>query len=314
MSGHFSKQRRVAKLKGLFTSPLPYEVRLAEGDDWSNYFGNYVGQRYGYWDTSCCWDWAGVEICETQLEWLWKNNKFSDDTKAWFKKNGYIDEDGDFYLSRRWGAILSGVRNNGNDHMEFWRLASVAGLIPYTMLPFEVKDGKQYYSQDEFNNDFFNKDLITREMEEMGKEFLKRVRIDYAELGKRWTKRSPVQIEAALRQGPLQIGVPVAVYGWNQVKIDWDGQTQPAHSVEMYKYSTALDKEHPYFIYDSYEPHLKQLSADYHIPMITQGILTPTGYVPKKEADKSFGDKLWEAISNWFNGLKVPFGYPIGNS
>ena len=310
MSGHFQKQRRFKTLKGLFTTPIPYEARLAEGDKWSNYFGNYVGQRYGRWDTSCCWAYAAVGKAETQLEWLWKNNKFSDDTKRWFKDNGYIDEDGDFYLSRRWAAILAGSFNNGNDNQEFWRLASTAGLIPYTMLPFEVKDGVFYYNQAEFNKDFFNKDLITKEMEELGKEFLKRVHIDYQELGKRWTVRQPSLLQSALRQSPLQIGVPVPLYGWNQEKVDWDGQKQPAHSIELYEYDETSD--YPYMIYDSYEPHLKRLSRDYVIPLITQAVLTPTGYAPKKEAEKTFLDKLWEAVRAFWYGEKIPAGYPIG--
>lgn len=316
-----SKALRFGKLKAIFTSDIPYEVRHESGD-WSVYFGGFEGQRYGYWETSCCWDWAGVEDCETQLEWLWKNNRLSADTKDWLTKNKYIDEEGDFYLSRRWGAILSGVKDSGNDQVDFWRIAKTAGLIPNWMLPYKLGDGgKIIASYDQFINDFFNKDVITKEMELMGKEFARRFNIEAQEVGKRWSRRNPVLIQAELKHAPLQIGVPVPklTFLWNQVKIDWDGGTTAAHSVELYKYDDVADPEYPYFIYDSYESHLKQLSKDYYIPLITKGVLTPVFFappvsIPKTEKEKTFIDKLWEAIHNWFYGKKIPEGYPVGSA
>jgi len=264
----FDKDRKKAHsiLRGLIGPK--YELRLESGD-WSPYFGTYEGQRYGYWDTQSCWDWAGVENCETQLEFLWKTGQFSLEDRKWFTDNGYIDEDGDFYLSRRWGAILGGVWDNGNDQIEFWRLAEKHGLIPNKMLPYVPT---QYGTRQDFIDDFFNPTLITPAMLAMGQEFLKRVKIQSKELGKRWSKRTPQMIKVALQQAPLQFGVPVPNDGtWNREKVKWDGSYDLDHSIECYAYK---DGDYPYKIYDSYIPFLKELSADYYVPIITQGILT----------------------------------------
>ena len=78
--------------------PIPFENRIQTGD-WSAYFGHYENQRWGEWDSDSCWALSGVNCIEDQLEWLWKNNKFSQEAKDFFTKNGYIDTDGDFSLS-----------------------------------------------------------------------------------------------------------------------------------------------------------------------------------------------------------------------
>lgn len=297
------------RVRGLVKS-IPYEVRLADGDKWSNYFGNFEGQRYGYFDTYNCWNFAGIESLETQLEWLYKNGKMPAETIEWLTKSGYIDEDGDFYLSRRWGAILSGVKDAGNDTNDFWSIASKAGVIPNKMLPYEVgKDGFMIYTREDFIKDYFNPKLITKDMELMGLEFLKRFKIDWAELGKRHTRRNPVLIQSALRQCPLEIAIPVT-QNWNiGTQKQWDGRTQADHAVELYDY---VDGPFPYKIYDSYEPHLKELSEDYYIPWITCGLLTckPTPIVVEEK--KTFYAKLWEAIYNFLTGKPIPANYPIG--
>lgn len=265
----FTKQLK-GKLKGIFSAP--YEVRIPDGDS-SPYFGNYLGQRYGRFDTSTCWAFAMCNIAETQLELEWKLGRFSEEQKKWFKDNGYIDEDGDFYLSRRWAAILSGVRDNGNEQRKGWEIAMAAGFIPHKMLPYSEADAYDEANQGEFNDEYFNKDVITKEMEKMGIEFLKRVNISAEPFGRLWENKSPDEIEKALKQGSLQIGIPIPWVGWNsKVNHDWDGQQLASHSVELYKYDR--NDPYPYYIYDSYEPHLKRLSKNYYIPIATRAILT----------------------------------------
>lgn len=292
-----------ARLRGLLSPPIPYEVRNPLGD-WSPYFGNYVGQKYGQWDTQTCWSFAGAEICETQLEYLWKHNLFSDETKKWFRNNGYIDGDGDFYLSRRWVAILSGVRDNGNEQKEFWRLASVMGLIPFTMLPYSHEDAFDEFTRNDFNNEYFNPDVITSEMRALGKEFLKRVRIEFVEVGKRWNNKDPKLLLAELKQSPLQMGVTTKDTQWNQEKVKWNWLYSADHSVELYKYEENSD--YPYYIYDSYEPHLKRLSADYYTPIVTKAVLTAIPQpisIPNEK--KTIWVKVWEAVHAWFESLRI---------
>lgn len=298
--------RRNRKLKGVFSAFIPkikYEIRNELGD-WSPYFGNYVGQRYGNYDTSTCWNFAGIEICETQLEYLWKTNQFSEETKQWFKDNGYIDSDGDFYLSRRWAAIISGVKDNGNDQDDFWDIIEKIGLIPFSMLPYSTEDAADELTQDDFNNEYFDPNVITPKMEALGKEFLKRVMIQHEEVGKRFQRKDIKQIEAELKQSPLQLGHPVPQDGsWNQQFVKWNGRTIADHSTELYKYTELNDW--PYFDYDSYEPHLKRLSADYYIPMITKGVLTAIPFVAPVVSQVSIWSLVWIAVQAYFSRFKV---------
>ena len=102
-------------VKGFFASPIKYEVRVLDGN-WSPYFGHYQNQKWGNFDSSSCWALSGINCFEDQLEWLWKNGMFSQDSKNFFTQNGYIDSDGDFSLSERFIEILSKVQDNGNNN------------------------------------------------------------------------------------------------------------------------------------------------------------------------------------------------------
>lgn len=276
-------------------------MRIPSGDS-SQFFGNYVGQKFGPYDSNTCWDYSLTETVETQLELERSLGRFTQEDLDWFKANGYIDEDGDFYLSRRWIAILSGVKDNGNDQAIGWQLAAKFGMIPFPMLPYSPAEVADKKTRSDFVNDYFNPDDITPEMESLGKEFLKRVKIQSEELGTRWTQRTPEVIQDALKQGSLPIGVPVPNDGtWNQVYVTWNKSKTVQHSVELYNY--VPNDPFPYKIYDSYEPHLKQLSADYYIPIITRGIVTA--------ADQALSPSLKTSVFKQFVQLLIKLGIAI---
>lgn len=277
-----------AKLRG--SGPVP-EVRNPSGD-WTPYYGKWFHQRPSAKDLSICWNVACCESQETQLQFLAATGRFSKEDMDWFKEKGYIDADGDFYLSRRFIAVISGVRDNGNDHAEAWRLSKKYGQIPNSMFP--------------YTNDvhFFEKNFITQEMKDLGQEFLKRVSIEDWELGKRWTRRPIEQLRAATFECPLQFGVPIPFMpnAWNQEKIDWDGNKQPAHSIECRKVDQT--GEYPYKIFDSYNPHLKELSADYYIPLITRGRVSVKNPAKANEvSQETLGARIYRAIWEYFARL-----------
>lgn len=283
------RPRLSSRVRGLFTKAIPYEIRNTTGD-WSPYFGTYEGQKHLDIDTNSCWAFAGGEILEDQLEFLWKTGQFGKEAMAFFTLNGYIDSDGDFYLSRRFIPILSGVKNNGNDESEFWRLTELHGAIPNWMLPFTN------------NLEYFDRSKITDKISTLGKEFLTHVNVAHQGVGRTYVRKNTKLIQDALFQGELQIGIPVPAYGWNQVKVDWDGQTQAAHSVALYKYDEKADSEHPYFIYDQYEPHLKQLSKDYFITICTAGVVTANNpSISNPVSQETLGARIWRAIAEFFS-------------
>lgn len=266
--------RGIARLKGLVPQDIPYEERLPSGD-WSAFFGNYVGQRYGPYDTNTCWDYGLVDCVEDQMKYLLANDLISSEDAQWLKDTGFIDQDGDPYLSRRWIAILSGAKNSGNDEAIGWKLAEQFGMVPFSMLPYSTDRAYRFATYDDFIADYFDPGAITPEMEAVGKRFLEIFDIRSEELGARWTDRSPDDLARALRQAPLQIGVPIpaAASNWNQPSLKWDGSSRmPRHSVELSSYVPG--DPFPIRIYDSYEPHVKALSADYPMPIVTRGVVT----------------------------------------
>ncbi len=251
-----------SKVRGIISSGILYNVENESGD-WEQYFGEWENQKKGGTDTNCCWAYSACECMETTLEFLWKSGQFSDEDKKWFQDNGYIDSDGDFYLSRRFIPMLSGVKDRGNDPAEFWRLTKKYGAIPDKVLPYTNM------------NDYYDKSKITHEMYSLGEDFLKRVNIAYQDIGSRFYKKNLDLIKVSLKQSSLQICIPVPNDGaWNQIKVDYPTDNISAqHAVELYKVDDT--SSHPYFILDQYEPRKKQLSKDYFIPIVTQAVITP---------------------------------------
>ncbi len=288
---HFNEKPKLRGLvRGIFAPKIPYAIRNTIGD-WSKYFGQWEGQKKGDLDTNCCWAFAGNEVLEDQLEYLMMTGQFSKEDIAWFKANGYIDADGDFYLSRRFIPTLSGVRTNGNDEAEFWRLTKKYGAIPNGALPFTNF------------NEYFDLGLITDAMRALGQEFLKRTDIQYEEVGNRFIRKSLTLLKSELFQSELQIGIPIPkdVNAYNQQKVKWDGSGSAAHSVALWKIDEAADSNFPIFIYDQYNPVVKQLSRDYFIPIVTKAVVNAKNpALVNPVSQMTLGARIWKAIWEFF--------------
>lgn len=290
--------------QGFFMSPIKYEVRLESGD-WSAFFGDYENQKWGSYDSNSCWALGGsINETEDQLEFLMKTNQFSSEAIDFFKKNNYIDEDGDFSLSERFIEIISGAHDNGNDQMEAWRIpqefAGNYGFIPRSILNYSNEQAAKFFTKEAFNADYFNKNAITDEIYALGKEFLKYVKISRQWIGMPWKTPFIEILRAALKQAPLSIGVPVPkdVSMWNRTFVQYDGSVSCDHCIELY----AIDDKGQYLIFDQYEPHLKTLSADYLLAVVTQGIVeakktTVINPIIQDKKENSF----WTGVMNWFN-------------
>lgn len=308
-------QKTKGVVKGLFSPSIPYTPLIESGDS-SLYFGTYSGQRYGQFDTSCCWDFSGVNVAETRLMIYWKLNLIPQDTKNWLIANNYCDSNGEFDLSDRWVAILSGVKNTGNSQISFWNIASVSGLIPNSMLSYDSNQAFKYNSQNDFNNDYFNPNIITPAMKAMGLEFLKRFTIKAEMLKGGYYNDIQVELQTYLKEGSLQIGHPVPQDGsWNRVNVDYPiGRTQADHSTELYKFDST--SAYPFGDYDTYNPNPKNLSRNYYIPYITRVAIKPiqvtsSSSVPLPQFSKWM--MMWMNIKAWLTGSPQPFpNVPIG--
>jgi hypothetical protein len=302
------------KVKGLFQSPIPYTPLLEDGDS-SKYFGTYSGQRYGTFDTDCCWDFSGVNVAETRLMIYWKLNLIPQDTKDWLIANKYCDINGEPDLSDRWVAILSGVKDNGNYQMNFWNIASQVGLIPSSMLDYDASQAFKYTNKSDFNNDYFNPAVITPEMRAMGKEFLKRFTIQAEMIKGGYFNDINVELQSYLKEGSMQIGIPVPQDGsWNRVNVTYPvGRTQADHAVELFKFDTT--SHNPFGIFDTYNPNPKNLSLDYYIPYITRISIKPipvTIPVTLPTFQPTWMSFWMNAIA-WLQGKPLPFpSTPLG--
>ena len=301
------------RVKGVFSPTLPYMPLLQDGNS-IPYFGTYSPQHMGMFDTSCCWDFSGVNIVETRLQILWVLGLIPQDTKDWLVKNSYCDVNGVFNLSDRWVAIISGVKSNGNYQQNFWNIASQVGLIPNSMLPYDPNQAYKDNTQADFNNDYFNVNVITPDMRAMGLEFLKRFDVAGQTTTGGFYKDISTMLLTYLKEGSMQIGIPVPQDGtWNQVNVQYPkGNYNAQHAVELSNFDST--KPFPFQIYDSYQPNQKNLSQDYYIPYITRARVYPKPVVvPVPLAQFSPWMQAWFNVVAWLKGSPLPYpNVPIG--
>lgn len=294
-------------VKGILTT-IPYEI-IREDADWSEDFGTYEPQRYGIWDSNSCWCLSGINGIEDQCDLFKRLGKFPIQYLNWFKDNGYLDENDNFAFSERYIEILSGVKSNGNFQWTFWELVNTHGLLPRKDLNYMISV-PQESSRQAFDAKYFDKSLITETMRAKALKALDYIQISYQWIGEYPGKMPSLDdIRHALKQSPLQIGVPVCIDTWNYGKVKYCGSKEADHAVELYK----IGDDGTFYIFDQYEPHLKTLSSDYYIPYITQGVVSIVPERPRADwthafaFDLDFGD-YGEEIKNLQRAL-VKLGY-----
>ncbi len=285
--------------------PIRYEARVPESD-WSPYFGKYENQRWGEWDSDSCWFLSAINCVEDQCGFLRKAGMFSAEDIKFFEDNGYIDSDGDFSFSERFGEILSGARDNGNNQMNAGIIMQEYGLIPRSMLSYTKQEADSFATREAFDADYFNAGAVSDQMRALGQESLKHINISRQWIGRAYQTPDITVLKAALKQAPLQIGIPVpdnAAVDWNQAIVQYGGKKSADHAVELY----GMDDKGRYLIFDQYLPNLKILSEDYYIPFCTQMIVnpvSPAAVLPVPQDDAK--DSIWTAIFNFFNGILSP--------
>lgn len=255
-----------------FSTDIPYKIRVKDGD-WSQYFGYYQNQKWGKWDSDSCWCLSAVNCLEDQLEWLWRNNFFSEEAKKFFIDNGYLDHDGDFSISERFTEIVSGVKDNGNNQKKAWDLFEKYGILPRSKLNYSEERASQFSNKEDFVKDYFNRNEVTQEMLDIARNSKKYIKIQSKWINAGSKMPSLDVLRRAILQAPLQFGlaVPKLSYLWGRPGIiEWDGQITINHAVECYK----INGDGSFEIFDQYVPNLKILSSEYYIPYITQGIVS----------------------------------------
>lgn len=236
---------------------------------------NLEGQCFnGVYETDDCWDFSGVCILEIKLQQLFPT--FSPVAKQFFISNGYCDSIGNFALSRRYIAIQSGVKNYGNNQIEFWYDLQRYGMVPRSLCDFTptMANDPNYQA---FVADFFNSSVITSSLGNLAIQFNTFVSVN----------PTGVTDFSALVNTPLQVGIPIPKdsNNWNKSVVNWDGTTQISHAIVLLDINPDGTKT----ICDSYIPWIKQLSANYPMPYITNPNITvnnlPIEQIPIQEVN-----------------------------
>ena len=202
--------------------------------DWTPYLSKPERQRKLF-DGWTCVNFSSNNCIEVEMNYLIAEGKLSLDDLQWLNNKGYL-VDGKFEISERYDAILSGtIIDKGNSGRNVAMTKSIVGVIPEFMLPF---------TDDMTAEQYFNSDSVTREMRDLGEEFLERFPIAFKAV---WE----ADFEEELKQSPIQ----VFVYGWAReggIYINPDG---------IWNHAVMMIKKHT--ISDSYEPFIKTLEDNY---------------------------------------------------
>jgi hypothetical protein len=182
------------------------------------------------------------------------NNLLAPATLRFLRDNNYFDSQGLPNYSDRFLAKMSGTTREGNSIQRVWDAIRKYGMVPESLWPdsLDVFDWDQFYSE------------IPQSVKDMGKAWLQHFRADYEFL----TSKS--QIPLALKHAPLQIATAVCS-PWSAPDPVPACQLSVSHATMIYaEESNKIDD-----IFDSYNPFRKRLAADYPIPYIVKGVLTP---------------------------------------
>lgn len=129
-----------------------------------------VGEvQKGVDDMMDCASRSPINKLEVKFNWLLRNRKLNPITEKWLLDNGYI-ENNSIVFSDAFIAILSNTTRQGNSLIAPLKAIHKYGLVPKKMLPL-----LPHMTFDEYHN----KDRITKELLDLGEEFLKRFPINY---------------------------------------------------------------------------------------------------------------------------------------
>lgn len=284
-------------IKGL-SSPIPYIINYLDGDS-SKYFSSYTPQRYGQFDTSCCWDYSGIAIVQAELNYLKQTGQLSQEAVNWYQSNSYLDANGFFRLSPRFIGIVSGIEDNGSDPWRFCELTAKYGFLPLSDLNYSVEQTNQFQTQEQFDKDYFNPQVIMPAMYAKALKALSFVNFQYEYLSKIGTAMPPMQdIKAALCQSPLLVSIPIPnpTFLWNiSIVQAQSGNNSLVHCVALANVNSDLT----FKVHDNYNPEWKILSSGYYIGEVINIVITPKIIAPANPVPLPIQQPWWTQI--WTN-------------
>jgi len=176
---------------------LPFEIRL-ENSDWNKpeYLPTNEKQNGVNGDKLNCVTQSNHNDFEFQLNQMIAAKTISVGHLDWLNRKGYLDSNGKLNFSEKFNSILNKTaKYRGNWLYKVAEDSRINGLIPQSMLPEKV---------DEDWDTYYNIEQITREMLDLGKEFLEWFKITYE-----WIHdKSIANLVKQLQHAPIQIVIP----------------------------------------------------------------------------------------------------------
>lgn len=207
---------------------------------WMNYFPTDEKQHSIYFDSMGCISFACLNVIEMIFNYLIDTNYLDANDIKWLDDNAFLDQNGKFNASDRFTAKMSGTTKNGN---YFYK-------PPYSITHDGMVGERVWdYPRDQRTPKFEFKDYYSEIHDSIVKSalnILDRFNISYERVYRQ-------DFESALKHSPLAVLVN-AWYKDTRGEYYNPGDTQN-HAVVLFK------KDH---IYDTYDPFIKKLSADYN--------------------------------------------------
>jgi len=205
-------------------------------DNLDKYLPTTESQRFNSFDPWWCVPASLCNVLETEFNWMIGEGALTQDNLQWLIDNEYLDENDkvnfdDWFLARTSGT----TPGQGNSFSVVSKAARKFGLTPQRKSPFAMND---------LNNNLADyNQRVPKELYNLGKEFIKRFKLNYEVV-------HPDNFKKALDYNVLQ----VAVHAWRRV-----GNYYVSGNIN---HATMLIR-HPWEVFDTYKPFIKQLEENY---------------------------------------------------
>lgn len=176
------------------------EDRVANGD-WSIFIPTVEAQFAPGFDTMSCVTFSATNVLEMQVNWLIKNGKMSQRAIDGLKALGFFDANGNFNISDRYTAIMSGTTKNGNYFQKVAESLRTQGILPDKDFPFGGNTFEEYHDASKITQAMKDKAMKAYEFIALAYDWV--FFDDVPELSEDQFNKATV----ALKTAPVQIGI-----------------------------------------------------------------------------------------------------------
>lgn len=231
--------------------------------NWISHFDFFVPQRITGGDTDDCWDFGATKNLDAFMDAMISDNVLPASVVQKITAMGFMDKgiDGKFHFhsSERFAGVLSGLGQKGGSLYTAYDIFRKYGVVPFTLLPVSASMTiEQYFSP------------IPQNIMDIGAEFLALMGgKDFCQY--QWINDGGAtnvqEMADVIGAGPLNLGIPVDVAGWNQ-EHPTVTTGSPVHVVSCYEVPVPFVN-----ISDNYSPYLKVLDPGYQISYVLQPVI-----------------------------------------